>query len=169
MDILKNIMIPLENKIGGKGVLDLFYSDGKRFTGKYNIEDRPIYRPLQYALRDSIQVWWEPRSRSSVEMSCAHIEQVLKKIFGKQIKGAEKKPMGTIISAIEKKELLNSDLIQYLWKINTLYRMAKHDFDYKWNSEEPESTMGSQTFNNYEALAMYFICRKIGVQILPPN
>lgn len=75
-------------------------------------------------------------------------------------------PLGTIINKINEKQLVDTEKIQRLYKINSIYRMTKHDYEYNEYMDEPESDMGSQRFNNLEALAMYFICRKVGVEIL---
>jgi hypothetical protein len=128
------------------------------------MDTRPIYRPLQYALGAMLQSNWP---RTAVQMSCQHIEGILKKKYGGVVPGIDHMPLGSIVRQVKSMKLLGVGIVQQLEKVAVILNIAKHEY----GSDAiriPGSLRGaeSQVFNIHEAVSMYFICRKLGVQLL---
>lgn len=142
-----------DKRIPGKGIHNIERPDGEGgWTGNYDIVDRPIYRPIQYV--EAYFTWenFEWLTRDIVEMACLHIESCLKRycrdrsrrMFGKLLSGKEGRTLPT--------KLWNwlDQVRQYL------YNPAKHYI--------PECE--DHLFSKEEAIASYFICRKLGLELL---
>ena len=164
MDMIYSVMAPLDREIGGITIDQLCYADGLRWRRDYPIEDRAVYRTLQYAIRDSLQtdLWYTPRN--SIYSSCLHLEGVCKKRFKGIIHGIEWQPLGRIVAMLRQKKLLVPPLQEKMDIISLVYNKAKHDFEAE--SVQMDDELDSQVYNNLEAISMYFICRKLGVEIL---
>ena len=177
-------ILPLDNKIGGKGIDVLLFGKGKPLMGDYGgSRNTEIYRPLSYALGRLL--FSNPTDpRGSIHMSCEHIENVLKdrlrestteNVFELNENASEEasyqnrdtRSLGILIREIHNKKLLAQDLVGQLWNINTIFRIAKHEYGIdSVKIEEVESVVESRVFNNLEAMSMYFICRKVGTKLL---
>jgi len=139
--------------IPGKGIHNIEKPDGEGgWTGNYDIVDRPIYRPIQYV--EAYFTWdnFEWLSRDIVEMACLHVESCLKRYCGRN----DRKMFGKLLSS-EEGRTLPSKLWNWLDQIRQyLYNPAKHYI--------PEYE--GHLFSSEEAIASYFICRKLGLELL---
>jgi len=161
-DNWRNIINPIEEKIGGTGIKDLLVNvDNGGYTGNYDIKDRDIYRPLQYATicftHTDIDGFLR---RDSIQESCEHIENVLKRIFSTSLK-ISNCPLGQITGQIKQKNLLENNMVFLLEKINIINRIAKHEYG-EDSIPTDYDPYNDHMFTLMEAISMYFICRKVG-------
>ena len=160
----------LDVRIGGDGRLEIicFRRNHHDHTGNYRDGYRDVFRPLQYAIRDCFATINWPIPRGGVMWSCGHVESVLKRRFEDQLKGIENLPMGTIIQRVERKgRLLDQSTIATLRNINSAFCIAKHDFSDESVPDEYQDDPNTPTFNLLEAMATFFICRKMGMVLNP--
>lgn len=167
-DELRKSVSPLERKIGGIGYDELLYGkDGTRYSGNYPAADRAIYRPLQYALRDLLYLG---NSRNSIRESCAHLEGLLKRRYSTRIKNILRKPLGSITHSARKDTVFSDKLLVRLQLISEIGNIAKHDYGLEAvtieASDELQWNLDSKVFSDFEGLAMYFVCRKVGVDLM---
>ena len=98
---------------------------GGTVTAVARIEDRPIFRPIQYVgsyLQDRSLEWL---TRSIVTMSCLHVENSLKR----QLKVEGRFSIGMILKR-GKAQSLDADLVETLWELNeAVYNQAKHSIE----------------------------------------
>lgn len=142
-----------DKRIPGKGIhnIDKLNEEGV-WTGDYDIADRSIFRPIQYV--EAYFTWdnFEWLARDTVEMACLHVESCLKRYCGRN----DRKMFGKLLSSEEGKTL-PSKLWNWLDQIRQyLYNPAKHYI--------PERE--GHLFSSEEAIASYFICRKLGLELL---
>jgi len=161
---VRDSILHIDNAIGGVGIDRLLVPTSHGYTANLPIDERPIHRPLQYALGAILVTNWP---RTAVQMSCQHIEGILKKKYEGIIPGIDHSPLGSIVRQIKSMELLGVETIQQLEKVAHILNIAKHEY----GSDAiriPNSLRRteSQVFNIHEAVTMYFICRKLGVQLL---
>lgn len=149
-------LIELDSKIPGLGQhnVNKQTADG-HWTGVYCIEDRPIFRSIQYVgmhLGTENPEWY---TRMIVSESCLHIENSLKRKTG--IWG--RLSVGMILDQIGSHSPLDSDLCDALRLLNrTVYNKAKHTIE--------DIDMDSHMFSIADAIAVYLICRVLGARTL---
>jgi hypothetical protein len=143
----------LDKSIGGIGIhnVNVRTKDG-HLTGRYDIEDRPTYRPIQYVYADLCFPDLEWRTRSIVFESCSHLEACLDRYCKEQVFG----PFGNLLNSRFGKTLPLKLWNQLDFIRRYLYNPAKH---YIPKQEE-------HLFSVAEAIAVYYICRKLGLEIL---
>jgi len=155
----------LDDTLGGTGLRNLIVPVEYGYTGNYPIRDRDVFRSLQYAsicfTHKDINGFLR---RDSIQESCEHIEAVLKRKFGARI-NIFKLPLGSIIYEIQEHQLISEPLLSQLKNINSINRKAKHSYSDEDLSEEDPS-LDSHMFSVMDTIAMYFICRKIGVKLM---
>jgi len=149
-------LLELDSKIPGLGQhnVNKQAADG-HLTGVYCIEDRPIFRGIQYVgmhLDTENPEWY---TRMIVSESCYHIENSLKKKTG--IRG--RLSVGMILDRIEANSPLDSELYNALRLLNRMiYNKAKHTIE--------DIDMDSHMFSIEDAIAVYLICRVLGARLL---
>ena len=118
------------------------------------IEDRAIFRPIQYVgsyLEHSPLEWL---TRSIVTMSCLHMENSLKR----RLKIDGPLSIGMILKR-GKARSLDADLVESLWELNeAVYNKSKHSIEHTCADEH--------MFSIADSLAVYLICRTLGSRIL---
>ena len=118
------------------------------------IEDRAIFRPIQYVgiyLRRRSLEWL---TRSIVTMSCLHVETSLKRRL--EIDG--RLSIGMILKD-RKARTLDPDLVEVLGELNkAVYNESKHTIELAYAD--------GHMFSVADALAVYLICRTLGSRIL---
>jgi len=128
-------------------------SDGQ-LTGVYCIEDRPIFRGIQYVgmhLQIPNPEW---STRSIVWDSYLHLENSLKRKTGIQ-----NLPMGKILSHIGRNGPLSPDLYDALKLFSRkVYNKAKHIID--------DTDMDTHMFSLDDAIAVYLISRVFAARLL---
>ena len=110
------------------------------------IEDRPIFRPIQYvgSHLESDPLEW--LARSIVTMSCLHVEYSLKR----QLKVNGSFSMGMILKR-GKAQSLDADLAETLRELNkAVYNQAKHSIE--------RTEADGHMFSIADSLAVYLIC-----------
>ena len=148
-------LLPIDDAIPGLGQHNINERAGKgTVTAVAMIEDRPIFRPIQYVgmylCRDSL-VWL---TRSIVTMSCLHVENSLKR----QLKVDGRLSIGMILKR-SKARSLDGDLVETLWELNkAVYNQAKHSIE--------RTYADGHMFSIADSLAVYLICRTLGSRIL---
>lgn len=149
-------LLELDSKIPGLGQhnVNKQAADG-HWTGVYCIEDRPIFRGIQYVgmhLDTENPEWY---TRMIVSESCYHIENSLKRKTG--VWG--RLSIGMILDRIKSDSPLDSELSNALRLLNrTVYNKAKHTIE--------DVDMDSHMFSIADAIAVYLVCRVIGTRLL---
>ena len=123
-------------------------------TAVARIEDRPIFRPIQYVGRYLHHGSPEWLTRSIVTMSCLHVENSLKR----QLKADGRYSIGMILKR-GKAQSLDSDLVDILRELNeAVYNQAKHSIE--------RTYADGHMFSIADSLAVYLICRSLGSRVL---
>ena len=128
--------------------------EGGAVTAVARIEDRPIFRPIQYVGSYLHQRPLEWLTRSIVTMSCLHVENSLKRRF--QIDAPLS--IGMILKRSNARSL-DADLVGILRELNqAVYNKAKHSIELTYAD--------GHMFSIADSLAIYLICRTAGSRIL---
>ena len=149
-------LLELDRRIPGLGQhnINKKIAEG-HFTGVYCIEDRPIFRGIQYVgmhLDTQNPEWF---TRMIVIESCYHIESSLKRKTN--IEG--RLSIGMILDRIGPNSPLSTDLYNTLGLLNRMvYNKAKHTIE--------DIDMDSHMFSIDEAIAIYLVCRILGSKLL---
>lgn len=123
-------------------------------TAVARIEDRPIFRPIQYVSSHLQHLSLEWLTRSIVTMSCLHVENSLKR----QLKVDGRLSIGMILKR-SKAQSLDANLVDTLWELNeAVYNQAKHSIE--------RTYADGHMFSIADSLAVYLICRTLGSRIL---
>lgn len=149
-------LLELDSKISGLGQhnVNKQTADG-HWTGVYCIEDRPIFRGIQYVGSRLEMENLEWLSRMVVVESCYHIENALKRKTG--IHGGLS--VGMILHRTSPSSLLDPELYDALDLLNrAIYNKAKHTIE--------DIDMDSHMFSVADAIAVYLICRLLGARLL---
>ena len=129
-------------------------TEGGSVTAVARIEDRAIFRPIQYVgsyLHHGSLKWL---TRSIVTMSCLHVECGLKR----RLKIDGRLSIGMILKR-GKARSLDADLVESLWELNeAVYNKAKHSIEHTYAD--------GHMFSITDSLAVYLICRTLGSRIL---
>jgi hypothetical protein len=156
----------LDDKIGGVGSKQLmvYQKDPKGYTADYHIDNRRIYRCMQYVLAYYFNAR-NDTTRLGINYCCMHIENILKRKYNKQ-----QLPLGSIVSFIKKNILENENIIRLLNLIVPIWNETKHELDddlleFKIDEDNIIRT-SSHKFSMSEVVVMYFICRKIGLWLM---
>ena len=128
--------------------------EGGGITAVARIEDRDIFRPIQYVGSYLHHRSLEWLTRSIVTMSCLHVENSLKR----QLKVGGRFSIGMILKR-GKAQSLDADLVGALWELNeAVYNQAKHSIEHTYAD--------GHMFSIADSLAVYLICRTLGSRIL---
>lgn len=146
----------IDKTIGGMGIHNVNIQDKMgNLTGNYQIKDRPIYRSIQYVYVDLYEDNLEWHARDIVYKSCLHIENCLDRYCEEKING----PFGSKLYSTK-----GRTLPAHIWNplslmCKNVYNLAKHYIPEQVNYED-------HLFSEADAIATYFICRKLGIEIL---
>ena len=148
-------LIPIDETISGLGQHNINERTGREtVTAVARIEDRPIFRPIQYVGMYLCHASLEWLTRSIVTVSCLHVENSLKR----QLKVDGRLSIGMILKR-GKARSLDADLVETLWELNqAVYNQAKHTIEHTYTD--------GHMFSIEDALAVYLICRTLGSRIL---
>jgi len=124
-DDLKRL-IDFDGRFGGPS-LESINKDG---SGNYEIADRDVFRPLQYCemhfrvgLQDSSLEW---QARDIVEMSCLHIETLLKRISG-----ISWLPLGALLQKPMVRRKLDEGTYRKAVDFSRVFNQAKHHMSHE--------------------------------------
>ena len=151
---LRDLML-IDETIPGLGQHNINETkEGGLVTAVARIEDRPIFRPIQYVGSYLCHASLEWLTRSIVTMSCLHVENSLKRRL--QIDG--RLSIGMILKRGEARSL-DSDLGEALWELNqAVYNKSKHSIE--------RTYADGHMFSIADSLAVYLICRTLGSRLL---
>lgn len=150
-DKAMEIIYSYDSTLGGTGI---YLMKEKRKLG--------VYRALFYvkmSLNNSNAV---NLTRYAAFSACAYIEALLKKVvhtwFWEDI-GPDGLPLGNLLYRYKKH--LSPELYANLnWLTKNIYNPAKHNTHFENDENEPENY-----FSITDAIAAYFICRKLGLKL----
>ena len=147
-------LIDIDKTIPGFGLHNVNEHNGHGgLTGVYSLRDRAIFRGIQYVgmyLSFNNLEWL---ARKIVTDSCYHVESSLKR----RLNETDSLSVGRILHRHRK--ALSRNLSETLSKLNsTVYNEAKHTVE--------DIDFDSHMFSIVDALAIYLVCRKIGVCLL---
>ena len=167
-------LFEIEKKIGGIGVHNantFFLGDENHATGNYRGEDRSIFRPIQYCTRVLLENFIDSDTRYLINMSCAHIEGLLKRIY-MRLRNLEEdfRPMGNLIVTLKTSTIFNNDngedLMRISTYINEAYRKSKHDFEIPIEEYQEALDLDTHLHSYEEAMVIYFGCRIHGISLM---
>lgn len=153
-------LVYIDEQIGGVGLHNVNIQIGDQLNGRYRIEFRHLFRSIQYvhkSLSMNDIVW---NARQIVQYSCLHVENALKYRV-KEIE-REKVSLGVLLGwqiTIHKIEPYLRNVMLTLNRI--VYRGAKHSVE--------NIDIDAHLFTPADAIAIYLICRWIGVRLLEPT
>ena len=147
-------LLPIDETIPGLGQHNINENTERgTVTAVARIEDRPIFRPIQYVgmyLHGGPIEWL---TRNIVTMSCLHVENSLKR----QLKIDAKLSIGMILNR-GKARTLDADLADVLWELNeAVYNKSKHSIE--------RTYADGHMFSIADSLAVYLTCRILGSRI----
>lgn len=129
-------------------------------TGRYAVEDRDIFRPLQYCAMDFLKdngADWEDDAewlaRDLIKMSSLHIESLIKNIGN-----VFHLPLGAALRNVIVKSKVHSMTWKQIDTFTHIYNDAKHNFSH---------AKDTHMFSVEDALLSYFVCRKLGAKLYP--
>jgi len=148
-------LLELDRLIPGLGQHNINEEDSDgQLTGVYCIQDRSIFRGIQYVGAELYIQPIEWNTRNIVTYSCSHVEHSLKRKTG--IKNL---PMGSILNRIGLNGPLPLDLYDALKLLTRkVYNKAKHIIE--------DTDMNTHMFSLDDAIAVYLVCRIFGARLL---
>ena len=148
-------LMAIDRTIPGLGIHNVNErTDRGTLTGIYRIQDRAIFRGIQYVYMYLGNSYLEWSARRIVTASCHHIESGLKR----RLSAEGPLSVGMILSRAPT-GALDSDLTSVLWHLNkAIYNNAKHTIE--------DISMDSHMFSIADSIAVYLACRKIGVELM---
>ena len=151
---LRDLML-IDETIPGLGQHNINEKTGRgTVTAVARIEDRPIFRPIQYVGMYLCHASLEWLTRSIVIVSCLHVENSLKR----QLKVDGRFSIGMILKR-GKARYLGADLVETLCELNeAVYNQAKHSIERTYAE--------GHMFSIADSLVVYLICRTLGSSIL---
>lgn len=124
-------------------------------SGNYDIDDREVFRPLQYCLMyftrmaESDQGDWF--ARGIVHMSSLHLEALVGRIAMK-----DRIPLGRAIREKLFREKVDHTTWARLDRFRQIYNASKHDVG------QPKDT---HLFSRADAILAYVVCRRLGIEL----
>jgi hypothetical protein len=144
-----------DSTIPGKGIHNINrLGEHGVWHGNYEIQDRSVYRPIQYIESYFLREEFEWLTRDTVQKACLHLETILKRFC--RNRDYSRLPLGRLLETKEAKTLPQPLRIHLRLVNELLYNPAKHEI--------PRADR--HLFTEAEAIAAYFICRKLGHQLL---
>ncbi len=165
----------VDKMIGGFGAHNVDINpEGLRITGAYLEEDRDIFRSIQYCSRTILESLTQLDSRYLVDMSGAHVEDVLKRYLSHLRPNSRPGSLGVTLTTLMKSKFsLEAPARQLLDQANTLnqaYVLAKHEFArHALPAGDPHSLdADTHTFSFDDAMVAYFAARILGLAMMTP-
>lgn len=149
-----DMLSKLDNLLGGPG----FSNINCRKTGRYHVDDRDIFRPLQYfsmyfdaaSKNEENRDWF---ARDIVQTGGIQLESLVKRVAG-----VDRLPLGQALANALVKRLLNPIDRQRMQQYSKLYNAAKHKMD---------QSKDTHLFSFEDAILSYFIVRKLAAILYP--
>ncbi len=138
-----------DQAIRGPCMLALTEEDQRQYVSA----DRDAFRPLQYCAWFFEQIDKEWLLRGIVQMSCLHIESMIKRIGF-----APRLSLGTALRKALVRQVLDPVTWKQIYVFTGIYNDAKHKFDH------PKDT---HLFSIKDAVLAYFVGRYLGMRLYP--
>lgn len=123
--------------------------------------ERELYRPLQYAKEEIDVGYGRVNARYIIAMSGMHLEAACRLLLMNSVLDEfrfSNCTLGKAVHRIEKKKLLDGNVIQALYDFVQIYNRSKHEV----NQDETRERL----FSTDDAIVAYFATRILGVSIL---
>ena len=123
--------------------------------------ERELYRPLQYAKEEIDVGYGRVNARYIIDMCGMHLEAACRLLVMNSMLDEfrfSNCTLGKAVHRIEKKKLLDGNVIQALYDFVQIYNRSKHEV----NQDEPREWL----FSTDDAIVVYFATRILGVSIL---
>lgn len=123
--------------------------------------ERELYRPLQYAKEDIDLGYGRVNARYIIDMCGMHLEAACRLLVMNSMLDEfrfSNCTLGKAVHRIEKKKLLDGNVIQALYDFVQIYNRSKHEV----NQDETRERL----FSTDDAIVTYFATRILGVSIL---
>lgn len=125
--------------------------------------ERELYRPLQYAKEEIDLGYGRVNARYIIDMCGMHLEAACRLLVMNSVLDEfrfSNCTLGKAVHRIEKKKLLDGNVIQALYDFVQIYNRSKHEV----NQDETETR--ERLFSTDDAIVVYFATRILGVSIL---
>lgn len=127
-------------------------------SGRYHVDDREIFRPLQYigaffsqlAKSEKAGAW---HTREIVHMGGLQLESLVKRVAG-----VDRVPLGQALAKPLARRRINEGDWKHLRQFTQIYNSAKHDVD---------QLMDTHLFSVEDAILSYFAARKLASSLYP--
>jgi hypothetical protein len=150
----------IDKIVGGVGLHNVNRHEKNGLTGTYNVEYRPLFRPIQYVFMyifNGDLIW---NARRIVQDSCLHLENAVKYRF--HIWEGDRASLGILLNRQQIMKEIEPALLDLMLTLNRIvYRTAKHSVE--------DIRIDAHRFTPADAISIYFICRWAGVEILKPT
>ena len=123
--------------------------------------ERELYRPLQYAKEEIDVGYGRVNARYMIDMCGMHLEAACRLLVMNSVLDEfrfSNCTLGKAVHRIEKKKLLDGNVIQALYDFVQIYNRSKHEV----NQDETRERL----FSTDDAIVAYFATRILGVSIL---
>ena len=123
--------------------------------------ERELYRPLQYAKEEIDFGYSRVNARYIIDMCGMHLEAACRLLLMNSILDEfrfSNCTLGKAVHRIDKKKMLDDNIIQALYDFVQIYNGSKHEV----NQDET----GERLFSTDDAIVVYFATRILGVNIL---
>lgn len=123
--------------------------------------ERELYRPLQYAKEEIDVGYGRVNARYIIDMCGMHLEAACRLLVMNSVLDEfrfSNCTLGKAVHRIEKKKLLDGNVIQALYDFVQIYNRSKHEV----NQDETRERL----FSTDDAIVVYFATRILGVSIL---
>ena len=123
--------------------------------------ERELYRPLQYAKEEIDVGYGRVNARYIIAMSGMHLEAACRLLLMNSVLDEfrfSNCTLGKAVHRIEKKKLLDGNVIQALYDFVQIYNRSKHEV----NQDETRERL----FSTDDVIVAYFATRILGVSIL---
>lgn len=146
-------LIKLDQGMGGPG----FSNVSCNGTGRYHVEDRNIFRPLQYCsiyfkmTYEGSDAHW--LTRTLVQMSSLHIEGIVKSMVG-----GSHYPLGRVLRDPGVRRTLPADTWIHVTRFTGVYNEAKHNLSH---------SKDTHLFTIEDSVLAYILARKLAAALYP--
>ena len=123
--------------------------------------ERELYRPLQYTKEEIDLGYGRVNARYIIDMCGMHLEAACRLLVMNSVLDEfrfSNCTLGKAVHRIEKKKLLDGNVIQALYDFVQIYNRSKHEV----NQDETRERL----FSTDDAIVVYFATRILGVSIL---
>ena len=165
----------IENAIGGIGAhnVNRIMIDERRktVTGTYKVEERPIFRAIQYCTMALITSDFVMDTRYLTFNSCLHIEGIMKYLVKKiGVRNKSHFPLGRILSENSVVNRFTGNefgLIKSCRLINNIFVNAKHRVSIDSTQYDSDAlNWDVHLFSYQDAIETYFACRIVACRLL---